>query len=254
MTYNPRDYWSEVANRINRREQYNVVAGDDEPFYRHKRIQFLKLLDTVDTKNRSILEVGCGPGGNLIHLLNKEQNFKSLVGSDISIDMVNLAKINTDNKIDIIHFNGTEIPLQSNEVELSFTATVLQHNTDQTMLVKLIADVCRITKQEIVIFERVEKKRKGDDLCIGRTLEEYKKLFSENGFRYLDHKFIDIQLSYLICGAIRKILNSKNRKEGEKLNSFSIFLQKITLPFTSRIDKIINAERDLCMIRFVKVV
>lgn len=64
-SYHPEPYWSAVATRIKARSGKNVVAGDDEPYYRYKRDKFLKMLSSVDFKDKSVLEVGCGPGGNL---------------------------------------------------------------------------------------------------------------------------------------------------------------------------------------------
>ncbi|MBC36107.1 MAG: hypothetical protein CL663_08720 [Bacteroidetes bacterium] len=70
-SYHPEKYWSEVGSRIQEREQgKNVIAGDDEPFYRYKRVKFLKLLKEIDFDRKKVLEVGCGPGGNLLEMHN----------------------------------------------------------------------------------------------------------------------------------------------------------------------------------------
>ena len=42
--YHPEPYWSDVAKRIKARKGKNVIAGDDEPYYRYKRERFLDLL------------------------------------------------------------------------------------------------------------------------------------------------------------------------------------------------------------------
>ena len=42
--YHPEPYWSEVADRIAERGDKNVIAGDDEPYYRYKRAEFLEML------------------------------------------------------------------------------------------------------------------------------------------------------------------------------------------------------------------
>lgn len=60
--YHPEPYWSEVAQKIKTREGVNVIAGDDEPYYRYKRKRFLKLLNSVDFAGKSVLEIGSGPG------------------------------------------------------------------------------------------------------------------------------------------------------------------------------------------------
>ena len=70
-SYHPEKYWSEVSELIKQRNDDNVIAGDDEPYYRYKRNRFLEILSTIDFNNKNVLEVGCGPGGNLIEVLKK---------------------------------------------------------------------------------------------------------------------------------------------------------------------------------------
>jgi hypothetical protein len=41
MAYNPETYWSRVGQEIEKRAGDNVVAGDDNPYYRYKRSRFL---------------------------------------------------------------------------------------------------------------------------------------------------------------------------------------------------------------------
>ena len=95
--YHPEPYWSDVAKRIKARKGKNVIAGDDEPYYRYKRERFLDLLNEVDFKGKTVLEIGSGPGGNLKALLAKAP--RSLTGVDISPDMVELAKSNLPLKL-----------------------------------------------------------------------------------------------------------------------------------------------------------
>jgi SAM-dependent methyltransferase len=245
-TYQVEPYWSQVAQRIRERGDKNLIAGDDEPFYRYKRKEFLRLLHEVVWKGISVLEIGCGPGGNLIEIAKHQPD--RLAGADISAEMIALAKNNTPTGIEFFHTNGTTLPFENKEFDVCFSATVLQHNTDEKMLTQLINEMSRVSVTDIYIFERIEKVIKGDELCYGRPVEYYKKLFAVNGFEVISSSFINIQVSYLVCGAIRKLFNPSSRKEGEPLTSFSIFLQKITLPVTSILDKIFKSERDLCRI------
>src|SRR5690606_32545310 len=123
--YHPEEYWTTVAKRIKSRENgKNVIAGDDEPYYRYKRERFLELLHSIDFSNKSVLEVGCGPGGNLLEVLRHKP--RKLVGVDISNEMVALAKDKLPAEVDIIKINGTKLPFDDNSFEMIFTATVLQ--------------------------------------------------------------------------------------------------------------------------------
>ena len=91
--YHPEPYWSKVAKRIKERQGADVIAGDDEPYYRYKRERFLQMLSSVEFNGHSVLEIGHGPGGNLRYIADRFSPSK-LMGVDISSDMVELARAN----------------------------------------------------------------------------------------------------------------------------------------------------------------
>ena len=77
--YHPELYWSDVAERIDSRDERNIIAGDDEPYYRYKRQRFLKLFNSVDFNDKNVLELGGGPGGNIDFILNNFVQYSSLL-------------------------------------------------------------------------------------------------------------------------------------------------------------------------------
>ncbi|PPK87883.1 methyltransferase family protein [Neolewinella xylanilytica] len=247
--YHPEPYWSTVAQRIGSRSGKNVIAGDDEPYYRYKRERFLEMLSTVDFNGKSVLEIGHGPGGNLKFI---HDNFtpSSLAGVDISADMVRLAKSILPASVELTKINGTKLPFADRSVDIVFTATVLQHNTDEKMLIPLIKEISRISKSSVFIFERIDDPIAGDELCLGRPVSYYEAFFNDGGFQLVDVEYINIHASYLMAGAIRKGLNRKTREEGEPLNGFSLELQEILLPLSKKIDKILTKPRDLAKLAF----
>ncbi len=248
--YHPEEYWSEVARRIKSRQGKNVIAGDDEPFYRYKRKKFLQLLNSVDFKNKSVLEIGCGPGGNLQEIW--KQSPKRLAGADISEEMIGLSRNKLPNEIELVKIDGTTLPFKNKEFDYVFTATVLQHNTDEEMMKKILTEVCRVSKEKVFLFERIEKKIIGDELCVGRPVAFYESICNNNGFKLLDTKFINIRVSYVVCGIIRKVLSPKSRKEGEPLSKFATFLQQIKIPFTIQLDKIFKSKTDVAKLEFMR--
>ena len=249
--YHPEKYWTEVGQRIEERENgKNVIAGDDEPYYRYKRVEFLKLLNQYDFHNKSVLEVGHGPGGNLMEVYKHRPS--RLEGVDISEQMVKLAKNKIPKEIKVQTINGTELPFDDQEFEIVFTATVLQHNTDESMLKQLISELSRVSSDKVVLFERIESTIKGDDLCLGRPIEYYRSIMKANGFELESTKYINIRSSYFISGAIRKTLNPKDRKEGEPLNRLSIALQHLALPVSNVLDKIFKSKKDIGRLEFIR--
>lgn len=249
--YHPEPYWSEVADRIAAREDKNVIAGDDEPFYRYKRQRFLELLKAVDFGGKKVMELGNGPGGNLreVYALQPAE----LNGVDISQSMINLAKKNTAGMdINFHKINGTSLPFKDREIDYSFTATVLQHNTDHQMMAKILSEVCRVSKDKVILFEQTNPSMKGDQLCYWRPVKDYETICKANGFELEETEYSNIYTSYLFCGATRKLLNPKTREEGEPLTKFSLLLQNISLPVTKVLDKIFTAKTDLTKMVFVR--
>ena len=241
--YHPEPYWSEVAQRIKSRAGINVLAGDDEPYYRYKRKRFLSLLLGLPFNGKSVLEIGHGPGGNLAEVYRHQP--AQLHGVDISADMIALAGSHLPSSVHLHKINGTQLPFEDKTFDIVFSATVLQHNTDENMMKQLLTEMCRVSKDQVVLFERIESTIKGDDLCKGRPVSYYAELCASQGFELESTSFINIRVSYYVCGAIRKGLNPKQRKEGEPLNMLSLALQNLTLPITKVLDRIFPSQKDV---------
>lgn len=249
--YHPEPYWNEVAGRISQREGIKIIAGDDEPYYRYKRKKFLRLLDSIEFSDKIVLEIGSGPGGNLFEISKKSP--RELHGIDISDEMIRISRKVLENKnVTVTKTDGEKISFPDNYFDLSFTSTVLQHNTNEEMLIKLVDEICRVTRKEIFIFEKIEKSIRGTDLCLGRPVEYYKSIFKKHGFELRETKFLNIQVSFLVSGAIRKLFNSSDKKEGEPMSGISRALQNISLPLTSVLDNVFKSERELAMLYFEK--
>ncbi len=249
--YHPEPYWSEVANRIQARKGGNIIAGDDEPFYRYKRNKFLLMLNTVYFKDKSVLEIGCGPGGNLQEIWKKSP--LRLAGVDISAEMIELSKNILPQEIELIKIDGTSLSFKNREFDYVFTATVLQHNTNEEMLKKIMAELCRVACDKVFLFERIEKKIKGDELCYGRPISYYEQICNSHGFELVNTEFINIRVSYYICGIIRKVFSPKTRQEGEPLSRIAILLQNIALPITKQLDKLFKFKKDVAKLEFKRL-
>jgi SAM-dependent methyltransferase len=247
--YNPETYWNDVARNIGSRGDLKIIAGDDEPYYRYKRKRFLEVLDQIDFRNKSVLEIGSGPGGNLDFISKK--GCRKITGADISSEMVALSSQLLKNKaVEIVKINGRDLPFPDQSFDLVFTSTVLQHNTDEAVLHQLVKEICRVSEKEVLLFERIEDRIKGHESNLGRPISYYEKLLNGHGFELTETQPLPIQASYLVCGIIRKVFNSDKRKEGEPLSGFSLFLEKMTLPITSILDKMIPSKRDVILLQF----
>src|SRR5690606_18350227 len=177
----------------------------------------------------------------------------SVTGVDISAEMIEVAKSHLPPEVKLVKTDGTSLPFEDRTFDYVFTATVLQHNTQEDMLMDLVAEICRVAKEKVYFFERIEDTVLGDELCYGRPVSYYAALCRQHGFELVSTKFINIRTSYYVSGTIRKGLNSKSRREGEPLNGMSVFLQKATLPITRQLDKLFPSKKDVARLEFKRV-
>ncbi|MGZ4011729.1 MAG: class I SAM-dependent methyltransferase [Flavisolibacter sp.] len=251
--YNPETYWDAVAENISIRPDLKIVAGDDEPYYRYKRRRFLELLGTLDFSGRTVLEIGSGPGGNLDFIYNK--GCKKITGVDISGQMVSLSKsLLAGKEIDVLKINGKDLPFIDKSFDTVFTSTVLQHNTDENELQQLIKEICRVSNDEVLLFERIESNIRGHESNVGRPISYYANILNAQGYTLIQKRSLPIQASYILCGIIRKFFNRSERKEGEPLSKLSIGLEKLTLPLTSVLDKVVPSNRDVMLLMFKRII
>ena len=68
---------------------------DYHKIFKHQASLYLHLFDDIDTKNKSLLEVGCGRGGG-ISLLSKMFDFKNIEACDLSESNINHCQKHAD--------------------------------------------------------------------------------------------------------------------------------------------------------------
>jgi SAM-dependent methyltransferase len=94
--YDHQEYWDKVAERLSEREKdgrAEFVAGDDTPLYNDQNRRSLEALESWFCSlqsHSSVLEFGCGPGGNLRFLLDR--GFSNIEGFDTSRRMLFIGK------------------------------------------------------------------------------------------------------------------------------------------------------------------
>jgi SAM-dependent methyltransferase len=256
VTYDPRAYWSKVSRDLHRRG--SLVAGDENPFLRYKREKFLsKFLSSIDFRDRVVLELGQGPGGNLKYIAERAQA-KKLLGADISETMRDLASHNLrafGDLVELHRIDGRELPFGDRAVDLSYTVTVLHHVTEEAMFLSLVKELCRVTKHEIVIMEDIgsEERVGGQGSFVGRTIDTYRLAFGEHGFQLSDVQCLGTRVSrayYMPMFRIYRRVVRRHHREGDDMG----FLMKLAiggpLQVTRRIDGFVNDNRDLAKMVF----
>lgn len=195
-----------------------------------------------------MLEVGPGPGGNLLEL--SQYMTTRLAGADISSDMLAMARERLPEHVELHKTDGETLPFDDRAFDLVFSVTVVQHNTDDAMMRRLVGEMARVCGDELVLFENVAAEICGDELMRPRPPAYYAEVLAPHDFRLEETTMLDTVASYYVCGAIRKGLNPSTREEGQPLTPLSLKLQNALLPFTKRIDRVLHHDRDLARMRF----
>ena len=242
--YEPEKYWSEVGRRIRRRGE-DFVAGDTNPYFDYKREKFLStFLHNIAFDNRSVLELGPGPGGNLKYIA---ENFRSsrIFGADISATMLELAAENLkpfSDRVSLHKTDGRTLPFESDTVDVCFTATVLHHVTDAAMFDAITAELCRVSRDEVVLMEDIGKSRQvaGTGDFIGRRLEVYQSTMQGHGYEVHNVQFLNTRLSrachQLVFFGIYKRLLNRTHREGAPIGPAIRALIGVPLKLTRRLD------------------
>lgn len=266
MTYTPREYWSAVAEEVERRPGQSLTAGDDSPFIKYKHEAFVeRMLKRVPFEGKAVLEVGCGPGGNLVEVMGADP--RRLVGCDVSPKMIELAGKNTAGRVECVELADGALPFETEEFDISFTSTVLQHNRDETVR-GLIAEMSRVTAETIYLFEDTTSRSRDLGRFVGwitggtvttksyflRPVSYYAQLFATHGFDLVDVGPLNVYASDVMRVAVwfldARVTRSRGRREGERLSLFQERAEHLLLPLTKAVDPKIKQRQGLTAMTF----
>jgi SAM-dependent methyltransferase len=267
VSYNQREYWSAVAEEIRRRPTASLLAGDDSPFMRYKREAFVeRMLTRLPVADKAVLEVGCGPGANLMTMAGRSP--RRLVGCDISSKMIELAAETTAGAgVDLIESSDGRLPFGTNEFDISLTVTVLQHNHLDTVR-RLVAEMARVTSQTLCLIEDTTTRRRDMGRFLGwitggtvrpetyvlRRVSDYARIAETVGFKLSHVQPLDLYASDMMRVGVwlldSRLVRSPTRREGAPLSPFQACAEKKMLPLTRRLDRHVRQRQGLTAMVF----
>lgn len=257
MSYHPGLYWSRVASEIRKRGARNYFAGDDNPFLRYKRNKFLtSFLGNVDFRAKTVLEVGCGPGGNLLHVARA--GAKRVIGADVSPGMLSLSAENVQGcpTVELLQTDGRSLSLPDKCADTTFTVTALQHNTDPGMFENLVAEICRVTRGTIVLMEdtsRIPLDFGPGSSFLARSIELYQAECEKHGFRLRQHEYLRTKASRAVYYRLQALLVPQGHIEGDPYGALPSAAMKLLMPLARPFDRLLSDDGDLTKMVFTPV-
>jgi SAM-dependent methyltransferase len=250
MEYDAKRYWSGVAHDIDARPGSDVVAGDPDPLSRYRRRRFVsKFLSALPVEGRSVLEVGCGPGGNLVEIAPKRP--RRLVGCDISSDMIRLASRRTSGigGIELREVDGETLPFSDGEFELAYTVTVLQHNHDPNIRA-VLHEMCRVTRDVLFLFEDTARRERAGYSWVLRPVSRYAEMCATHGFELTDATPLRVGASETLRLVVGRLTRTSAQPEGRPPSRLEVALQRVGLPVTRLLDRVVPQPRGLTRMVF----
>ena len=257
MAYDPELHWSRIAHEIRRRNVQAFVSGDNNPYYRYKRQQCLRrFIQSIDFQSKSVLELGVGPGGNLLEAARGGAH--RLVGIDISAEMLHLAAHVLRHHgvcAELLKTDGHSFSLPDLDIDLSFTVTVLQHLTSLSMFQRAIAEMCRMTRQLIVLVEDTGTDSGEPALhrsSFYRPVEAYQSECGKHGFELVSREYLGLGASRAVHALVSRVMVSRTRQEGEAYGAFPVAALTVLLPLVRPFDHMLPCRTDLTKMVFAR--
>lgn len=248
-------FWTGVAQRLRARGIDPDLSGRAGPFHRYKhQVSLDRLFPLLPVAGLRVLELGCGPGGNL--RVFSGRNPARLVGADIAPGMVALARTNTGHEV--VQLDPTEqLPFADAEFDCAFTHAVLQHIPAEA-LEPVIGELCRVTRSTLLLIEdtaAVRERSYGGSYWVRRD-EAYIAPVTACGFRLCDITRSNVWASETTWLAIRRVMSIVELTagaEGDPVSQFEYGLERAALRVTRHLDRLVPQSSGKSALRFARI-
>lgn len=241
------------------------------PFEQYQRKKLIGLLNlrTLATGN-SVLEIGCGIGD----LLKEINRFKprELYGVDSSAEMIDLAKKFLEGvEVDLSVTDAARLPFPEKSFELVVVMFELQHVFNDKQFEKVMAEICRVSRQWVVVVEETAPEAEREDNLLRRPVAKYKEEFGKKQFHLRKAELLNVAASgyvytgkgnpwhwirwifspllYLV-GFPKEVMRPPIADGALPDSEFAMALQKMTLPFVQSLDGLMSKNKGITVMRF----
>ena len=154
------DELSEIKLRYKRREEsisknkYALTNAHILLIVQEKEremIKFLKKYDLLPLQDKTILEIGCGTGQNLIEFIRMGANPKNIIGNDLLENRISTAKKLLPQEVELICDDASTLDLPDNSFDIILQSTVFTSILDDELQIKIANHMCELLKHDNII-------------------------------------------------------------------------------------------------------
>lgn len=264
------------------KQQVKLLPGSEEkpalqlpiprtPFDIYRKQKLINLLDLRQLAQfRSVLEIGCGIGDLLKEIA--QYNPKELYGVDSSPKMVAYAQeYLKEEKVDVQVANVFRLPFPERAFDLVVVMAEFQHVLNNKEMERLVYEVCRVSRQWVILVEETAPEEVLKEGVICRTIERYKEEMKKKKFFLRKVDILDIAatsyvytsrknpwhwvrwvfspLLYLL-GFPSSVMKMPSAEEKLPDSELAMKLQELTLPFATSLDSVFRKVEGTTVMRF----
>ncbi len=264
------------------KQQVKLLPGSEEkpalqlpiprtPFDIYRKQKLINLLDLRQLAQfRSVLEIGCGIGDLLKEIA--QYNPKELYGVDSSPKMVAYAQeYLKEEKVDVQVANIFRLPFPERAFDLVVVMAEFQHVLNNKDMERLVYEVCRVSRQWVILVEETAPEEVVNEGVICRTIERYKEEMKKKKFYLRKVDILDIAatsyvytsrknpwhwvrwvfspLLYLL-GFPSSVMKMPSDEEKLPDSELAMKLQELTLPFATSLDSVFRKVEGTTVMRF----
>ncbi len=264
------------------KQQVKLLPGSEEkpalqlpiprtPFDIYRKQKLINLLDLRQLAQfRSVLEIGCGIGDLLKEIA--QYNPKELYGVDSSPKMVAYAQeYLKEEKVDVQVANIFRLPFPERAFDLVVVMAEFQHVLNNKEMERLVYEVCRVSRQWVILVEETAPEEVVKEGVICRTIERYKEEMKKKKFFLRKVDILDIAatsyvytsrrnpwhwvrwvfspLLYLL-GFPSSVMKMPSAEEKLPDSELAMKLQELTLPFATSLDSVFRKVEGTTVMRF----
>ena len=253
MSTSNREIFEAHAAEILQSAGEKKIVVKNTPYDRYKHDRLVGLYDALPIRGRSILEVGCGPGSWLVRA--HKLGARRVAGCDLASGMIELATENTAaagmSDVTLRKTDGVSVPYDDREFEVVYTITVLQHNSDEEKLNQLMADICRVSSEEVWLAEDTSDRVKGWPSYLRRPVAYYEEVMQRHGFSLESTASMNTYYSEVVCAKwLVRLLRDPTRWGAYTPRASTNICMKAILPFTALLDRWVPCVNVLSIMRF----
>jgi ubiquinone/menaquinone biosynthesis C-methylase UbiE len=235
------------------------------PYERYRRQKLLRLLSLQDFEQRSVLQVGCGVGDLLLEIAKYQP--RELFAVDTSHAEVEMARQRLEEKgvaADFVVISEPVLPYPDGAFDVVLIVQQLQFIVEGKLLRHFMAELCRVSRQWLILIEDTDQKRRQREGYVRRPVTYYKEFYKKQKFhlrkiasldvaatrstvRWLGNpwqtlRWIFSPLLYLM-GFPRQLLRRPAEANSRQQAEISPFMQKVAVWFGSGLDDVFKTGR-----------